>query len=218
MIEQIKEFRIKIDGLSQLVKNLNSPTIMIDLQKVNHDIDTEKILTMLKNSPLTLVDAIKTINVYPQKEIEKCYDNLILAKAWLGVCIQELGESTPYANDGKRKTVEDIEPAADTDKKVKFPYNHHLNKNLEVKDRGKELNHIEKVDWIREEINQIIYHFQGAMINWSEFNSVLEFKLSQGKITSLGDFVYQHLCEARFWLGFELQRIKESQNDSQAIN
>lgn len=169
MKEKIKELRIKIDGLSQLTKELK-PIMNIHVR-----------------------DGKKTNT----KEIEKAYDSLILAKAWLGKVLGELGKNTPYANDGNRKTVEDIEPTADKNTEVVFG-----DKINETPFRDK--NHIEKVDWLRTEIetiSNVVLELEGGKLNtasWTEYTH--EIKM----------FSYKHLCEARFWLGFELQRIREN--------
>jgi len=131
MKEQIKELRVKIDGLSQLTKELK---------------------------PLTFLSSVDNSRDYNSPEIEKAYDSLILAKAWLGKVLGELGEATPYKNDGNRKTIGDIEPTAD-----------------------------------RAITTQTIH----------TGNQSREFAIARTNS-------YNHLCEARFWLGFELQRIKES--------
>lgn len=141
MIKEITNLRLKIDGISQLVKDLKFTG-----------------------------------------EIESSYDSLILAKAWLGKILGELGTETPYKKDGERKTVEDIEETSDVNDQVV-----HSDKS-----------HIEKVDWLREEIKKII----NTSADISEIHPHIE--LEQG-------FVYKYLCEARFWLGFELQRIKKQE-------
>jgi hypothetical protein len=66
----------------------------------------------------------------------------------------------------------------------------------------KTANHIEKVDWLRTEIQNLQKHF----VNNLFIELVGKFNL---------DFycynVQQYLCEARFWLGFEMERIKNEQ-------
>lgn len=185
MKEEIKELRINIDGLAQLTKSLNP----MDCNTNNPG---------LKNN---------------SKEIEKTYDSLILAKAWLGKVLGELGESTPYANDGSRKTVEDIEPAADTAEVVPGLREPFTGKNAreakfnidtwELNGRPMmdwdNFNHIERVDWLREEIKNIINEGPDASSEYPEL------QLEQG-------FIYKYLSEARFWLGFELQRIRENES------
>ncbi len=128
------------------------------------------------------------------KETEKCCDSLLLAKAWLGKLLGFFGSPTPYANDGKRTDVNSIEPTADKGNPVEqkgestFDYD---NKN-----------HIEKVDFLRQEIQKVIPKVEllgeGDGDQTLGYNQVLQKHL-----------IVQYLSEARFWLGFELQRIKE---------
>jgi hypothetical protein len=75
----------------------------------------------------------------------------------------------------------------------------------------KKLNHIEKVDYLRTEIQaliQALIDIQSIRISTTseyslEYNSILE-KLSW-------EYSLKYLSESRFWLGFELQRIKENE-------
>lgn len=168
MKEQIKELRVKIDGLSQLTK---------ELKPIHEGYKGEDGSKFYINSD----------------EINKCYDSLILAKAWLGKILGELGTETPYKNDGKRKEVKDIEPTADRGKRgnlIMFE---------EVGDFWDSKSHIEKVDWLREEIrkanNAIIQYTQSYQIGW-----IAVYSLRCDK----------YLSEARFWLGFELDRVRDS--------
>jgi len=177
MKNKIKELRIKIDGLAQLVKELKP---------------------MIANG-----------QIYCHSyETRETYDKLILAKAWLGKILQELGEETPYKNDGNRKTVEDIEETADTAKQ-EIPYSYyHESKSKNIDDiypDWHELNHIEKVDWLREEIKNIMDKLHNTGFYGISFTN-----------DQMGDnycnYFYQHLLEARFWLGFELSRCRDESN------
>jgi len=165
--EKVKELRVKIDGLAQLTK---------ELKPVEQCIVFDSRIGLDNNS----------------YEIHKAYDSLILAKAWLGKVLGELGSKTPYPKDGTRKTVADIEPTAE------------VAKNLTIdRDGGwEEINHIQRVDYLRQEINEAIK--QNASI-WE----IGIFDLMSG---SFYDLIWKNLSEARFWLGFELQRIKDEQN------
>lgn len=161
MNEQIKELRVKIDGLAQLTKQLKG------FKK--HVLGPESQIW------------------YPSQETTNAYDSLLLAKAWLGKVLEELGEQTPYVNDGKRKTVEDIEPAANVSDLNGGATKHNFNMLS---------NHIEKVDWLRQEIQHVTHVVYQICVNSS-------------KIRFHSEISYRHLCEAKFWLGFELQRIKK---------
>ena len=127
-------------------------------------------------------------------EIRNAHNSLILAKAWLGNLLGVIGEQTPYANDGKRSDVKDIEPVAD--KQVWEYFN----------DNWKEKNHIEKVDWLREKINKVIEPIQK-----DEFIFHQPVKGREAAIARTN--CYNHLCEARFHLGFELSRLRDEANE-----
>lgn len=179
MVEEIKNLRVKIDGLAQLTKGLNpiKNTATVNLENPKWGIPS------FLNS----------------KEIERSVDSLYLAKAWLGKCLGELNVPTPYKNDGNRKTVEDIEPTADSviDKDGIYHNMFTIDETVEWNKKS----HIEKVDWLRQETQKAIY--EQADIHAGVTGYAHEFYGWK--------FVYQHLCEARFWLGFELQRIKEAE-------
>jgi hypothetical protein len=171
MKEQIKELRVKIDGLSQLTKGLK---ILL-----GYAFDESEVCGI-------------------SKETEKAYDSLILAKAWLGKVLGELGTESPYK--AGYKTVADIEPTADVS------FGNELFKNgFELLWWKDELNHIEKVDWLRQEIEKLSYIVLelggGKMLGNSNWNNLCDISKT---------ISFQHLSEARFWLGFELQRIKEN--------
>jgi hypothetical protein len=166
MKEEITNLRVQIDGISQLVKELKP-------FKVSDEIDMSK-----EENKFFYED-------FNSSQIEKAYDSLILAKAWLGKILQELGESTPYANDGQRKTVEDIEPTAEHVKILEANYK-----------PWEEKTHIEKVDWLREEIKNTM-------------NRTPNFSKEYPEVELEQRFVYKYLCEAIFWLGFELGRIRD---------
>ena len=161
MKEEIKELRVRIDGLSQLVKELSTLKGIYWRAGITH-------------------------------EVESSYDSLILAKAWLGKVLSELGEESPYK--AGKKTIEDIESTADV--AVNYQLISSRNPTYWIVQNGKELtNHIEKVDWLREEIQKLVRD--------------TDYITSQkGRFYIYGLRVEQYLCEARFWLGFELQRIK----------
>lgn len=144
--------------------------------------------------------SVLTKQLSPSKEIEKTYDSLILAKAWLGKVLGEIGEPTPYANDGNRKSVEDIEPTADKGFKyiqISETEDYIINDGI----KWSSLNHIEKVDWLREEIQLIVNIVKDIHI--SNYQVSREFNIARTNS-------YNYLSEARFHLGFELQRIRES--------
>ena len=199
MKEEIKNLRVKIDGLSQLVKQLKSPCkYVVPLSVIPDGVSAVDVIEMFKQQlPVLFVednpDSVHKIN---SNEIDKCYDSLILAKAWLGEILGKIGEETPYKNDGNRKTVDDIEPTADKDIFISdFP----IAPDNWTEEGPVTASHIEKVDWLRQEIQKVQKEVHAVSDCGTPVSGLLAW-----------NFVYQYLCEARFWLGFELKRIKES--------
>lgn len=212
MKDQIKELIVKIDGLSQLTKELKP--------------------IGLKNITAEQRKVAGYVNIN-SKEIEDSYDNLRLAKAWLGEVLEELGEETPYKNDGNRKTVEDIEEVADVNTEsyniviTKLPSDESVN--LCKAEHWSSKNHIEKVDWLRTEIKEVIDNapdYQSFVEKeFNEIEIVVYEKLKYGaleegeeeamwnKVPNIQvelELVYKYLTEAKFNLEFELERIKEN--------
>ena len=199
MKEEIKNLRVKIDGLSQLVKQLKSPCkYVVPLSVIPDGVSAVDVIEMFKQQlPVLFVednpDSVHKIN---SNEIDKCYDSLILAKSWLGEILGKIGEETPYKNDGNRKTVDDIEPTAD---KAIFISDFPIAPDNWTEEGPVTASHIEKVDWLRQEIQKVQKEVHAVSDCGTPVSGLLAW-----------NFVYQYLCEARFWLGFELKRIKES--------
>jgi hypothetical protein len=170
MKEQIKELRVKIDGLYQLTKELKP-------------ISTKGIDDGFFQYPSQNINS---------KQIEDATHSLIYAKAWLGKVLGELGNENPYGSG--YKTVRDIVPTQDK------PIEGEINPFTVSRLFFQEYNHIEKVDWLRTEIQKIIEE----LIKWYTHSPTptREFNIARTN-------AYNHLCEARFALGFELERIKE---------
>lgn len=165
--EQIKETRVRLDLLSELVS---------ELKPIRIEISTGE-------------------EYYHSVELIHAKNNILLSKCWLGKMLGAKGVSSPYKNDGNRKQISDIEPTADKNTGLSIEEEEHLVYT------GK--NHIEKIDWIR---TQLIYLSEN-IIN-------LRNGYCEAKHVDYED-VYQNqahirLCEARFWLGFELERIRNS--------
>lgn len=196
MEKEVKELRIKIDGLAQLAKSLKPETIYtLDLSYLPENWELDKFMYFFEEKGYAILDsqgkdASKVITPIKgfYKEINNAVDSLLLTKAWLGKVLEELGATNPYKSG--YKTVEDIEPTAD------------VAKNLTVDFDGgwEEMNHIERVDWLRKEIKQVIKNLPDT-------------KPSSRLEAIAWTNTYNYLSEARFWLGFELQRIKESKTN-----
>ena len=197
MIEKIKELRIRIDGLAQLTKELKPrPLYRIDISKVPEDLGVSEAVRIFNESGWSVEEGDKYgIEPIPTifREIEKAIDSLFLAKAWLGKVLGALGAESPYPKDGTRKTVKDIEPTAD--KAIES----NPTKDGRVYEQR---SHIEKVDWLRQEISEIIK--LGEKLYENNINPTTKVSVLHA------NNIHTHLCEARFWLGFEFERIKNN--------
>jgi hypothetical protein len=112
MIDKIKELRVQIDGLAQLTKELKPlMPVAIDLAYIPDSWSIDKFIEWYKATGYYIIDSnkkgdgnkaiIKLPNTY--KEIENSYNSLILAKAWLGQILKELGTESPYKSGYKTK-------------------------------------------------------------------------------------------------------------------
>lgn len=186
MKEQIKELRVKIDGLYQLTKELTTYQIPFAI-KVNNDFQfTEEQLTLIKQQPVMVLveEGIRpTTTIIKTKEIEDAYGSLRLAKAWLGEVLEELGETKETINIAQNG----------------IPYTTHaaITKDYLSKE------YVEKVDWLRTEIEKVINEVK--QIGNAPNPPMLNREISIARTNA-----YNHLCEAHFALGFELERIKEN--------
>lgn len=126
------------------------------------------------------------------KEIEKAVDSLYLAKAWLGKILGELGNENPYGSGYKTK--EDIVPTQDVAPEQLVVTIGTASTSFNT------LNHIEKVDWLRTRIEKLINEVKEI----PTVDKSREFAIARTNS-------YTHLCEARFFLGFEMERIKREE-------
>jgi len=163
------------------------------IKKLRVQIDGLAQLTEKLHKP---TDPNKNANwvMYTTKEVEKTVDNLYLAKAWLGKVLGELGNQNPYGSGYKTK--EDIVPTQDVNKGF-------LHEPLEDEKPWQCKSHIEKVDWLRTEIEKLVKEIQA--IGNPPNAPMLNREMSIARTNC-----FNHLCEAKFWLGFELQRIREN--------
>ena len=122
--------------------------------------------------------------------MKKAYNSVSLGRMWLGRVLGSLGSESPYLNDGSRKTVADIEPAADT-----------INRDF-----------WNKLDWpenpdpipVVDKFRQLIGEFA------NRYKRILE---SKGMIVQNAErplnATYIYLSNARMWLGMYLGEIRD---------
>lgn len=222
MIEKIKEIRVQLDGLTQLTENIKNIKTKIGSGTImGYKCDSCKegfttlgtFCTNCKNPKIGEPLISETYIEKTSKETEEAVKSLQLSKMWLGKVLKELGTANPYP-ESKNPDNEKIEPTADTFKL--FPkdlnnYNGGITYNLlginnEVL---KDLNHIQKVKWLRAEIekaeNNTKETYDALFDNEDLVNTTWLFP---SIIKSI-----EYTVEAGMWLGIELGRIRDEKNN-----
>ncbi len=167
MKDKLSKLRLTIDGYYHLVEALNPAE---ESKPAYTDSGLEYSIKNPSDSGVTSMP------------LYECGKSLLLAKAWAGSFLGYLGSDNPYKNNGTRKELKDIEPT-DSIHKVGYP---------ELND-GLEPTYIQKVDWIRERIKDLV----------TEIGEDDEY---HGEV--YGEQIYIKLTEARFHLGYELEKIR----------
>ena len=181
MEKELKEFRVKIDGLAQLTQGL-MVRWSVDASLRKEGESREALFKRAKEEGFAKSNDDNSV------EIDNAKHDLYFAKFWCGKALGALGTPSPYVNDGKRKEVADIEPTDDKATPV---------------GGWSGRNHIEKVDWLRQEIQKVID--QGLLIYENNLNPSITIP------NLIAAQIHVHLIEARGWLGFELERIREKE-------
>jgi hypothetical protein len=129
MIDKVKELRVKLDGLTQLTRDLRP----------------------VFNRTGPLVVGGKSNGHYSNtREISLAITSLELSKMWLGKCLKEMGNANPYP-ESKNPSNEKIEPTADTDDKLNWVNDEWTKQCLP----NTNLTHIQKVKWLRSELETV---------------------------------------------------------------
>ncbi len=138
------------------------------------------------------IDGIFTLcrKLVPSREISLAITSLELSKMWLGKTLKVFGSTNPYP-ESKNPSNEKIEPTADAS------YTGYSERLTEVGIDWNELSHIQKVKWLRAEIEKIECEL-----------FILNVNLSNRSI----DISYDKCIEAGMWLGMELGRINNEAN------
>lgn len=115
------------------------------------------------------------------------------AAMWAGKLIGIInGNSSPYKNDGKRRSIKDIEKRVDNVEET-FPMS------------GEK---VSKVDTLREVAKKLLEHVLEMEISYRGLHDDVERDMVV--IT-----LYQKISEIRFWLGMELGRMRDVAEKSQ---
>lgn len=156
MEQQIKQLRVKLDGIVQLVKQLEK-----------------------------------------SRETSLTVTSLELSKMWLGKVLKKLGTENPYP-ESKNPNSDKIEPTADV-------AHNQLEEILSTGEGNsyRELSYIQKVKFLRVEIEKI----EEELIRLSESGHLINKAVSSIHNSNT------HCIEAGMWLGMELGRIRDTQED-----
>jgi CO dehydrogenase/acetyl-CoA synthase gamma subunit (corrinoid Fe-S protein) len=143
-----------------------------------------------------LTKAVKSLK--GSREISISITSLQNGRMWLGQVLEVIGTENPYVNDGKRHTVNDIHKLSD------------------ASDSGLDLtamNHIEKVDFLRESIKDL--KIKLGKLNKEKAVEMLEnaddrkFLIASEQFLTCLSYATKYVIEARMWLGQELGRIRD---------
>ena len=212
MKEKIKQLRVEIDGLAQLCEGLKP---IKDGAAIHNRLKGLDLLSIHSTESERAIYRAKYKKEYDQviretskntDEIKEAVKSLKLSKAWLGKVLASLGSENPYGSG--YKTVEDIVPETDKAKTVcgtmgidgettpRLKAIDTFTLNGKIMNEYSQMSHIEKVDWLRTEMKRTAIQLYNT-IHFKEIG------------ISEGELAYKYICEARFWLGFELGRIRD---------
>jgi len=173
---KLKSFRIDVEGIYQMVKSLKPVKTAV---AGSYNVFTE-------SSSVQLVDS---------------ENYLLYAKGWAGKLLGEMGEESPYKNDGKRKSVSDIEP---TDARhTESPFVHLGSGNYELPNGNKVhigISDTERVDTLRTQVSEL-----ANVIRYIDRDSYFDTREKSTCRTN----IWTNLENARMALGFELERVRE---------
>ncbi len=179
-MEEVKEIRKRLDTIGLILRNLR-PVDGFDLSVSDKDMGQIHI-------PAELVSVVNT--PVQTTEINNAERSIFMSKAWLGKVLQYCGTPSPYPKDGERHSVKDIEATADRANQANVDF---------IKSDFTDLNHIEIVDMLRQAINVISESIEKLNVS------------DKGREAAISRTNAWNYCvEARLHLGFELERIRET--------
>lgn len=150
---------------------------------------------------IVLINTVEKIE--KSREMSLVKTKLQEGMAWCGKALQYSENSvTPYTNDGNRKEVKDIEPLFDpTDISLLDKYG-----------KTENHNHIFYVDKMREHLGGMSSRLKSFMNKSILENGLDELEPDNETVFSICEVnIFTKITEARFWLGFELGRLRDAE-------
>jgi len=142
----------------------------------------------LRSTVMVYANTLK--NLPSSRELSITQTSLQNAMMWCGQMLKYNGQGdNPYANNGNRKTVADIEPMYDKTEAFFVTENE-----------------IELIDTMRESIQKDIYQLVDKHV---EARKALILEEQSIQIFAALQAIQQHLVESRMWLGMELGRRRD---------
>lgn len=208
MVHEIKNLRLQCDGLAQLVKGLyKGPIMVINTANLPNDISLEDFQKELSKGVMTFTnDYTPQIIKQESKELEKAYDSLILAKAWLSVILKEIQPTVNALETISDSLINEFELI-----KINDDIHNGIPHLLEHGNWNTDHNHIQKIEIIKQYIKtyfEKVGNLKITLRDQNNLNEVKSFFIKKNAVTN----IINHLTEAEFWLNFELQRVRENES------
>lgn len=137
------------------------------------------------------------------RHVFSCIESLSMAKAYVGKLLGEIGEPTPYKNDGNRRYIKDIEPTDAVANKENKPDNIFESNGDYISEFSKNT-YTGQIDSLRELIQNYLIIPVIKIDDEEDYSCALG---REGAIYRTQVFI--HLTDARLHLGFELGRIRD---------
>lgn len=193
-MEQLERLRVNLDGLAQMTKGIGANYI-VDINLKRDGESTEDFIKRAKEENLG-----KYIDNYNYM-LTVCEQCLLMAKAWTGKLLGELGGTSPYS--AGKSTVEHIEP---TDAKAKLDGSTEgVAIDIEV---WKENNEIEKLDVLRQVLKQLAEEVKVFGTGVGTPFELPPFMTREASICRTNIWNYIH--EASIYAGFRLGEIRDA--------
>jgi hypothetical protein len=181
------------------------------------------LMCLMKTHPLKIdYSAVSAVGYVPGEHYIRANVSLVMAKAWMGKCLEAIGKESPNKNNGRREELDDIEESSDCIEVVdaiikqypdtKYPLSRAfitVDDALARKEDGfvyfSGLSYVQKTDWLREQIQKVKVDFLSMP------------PITGPKARICVQNVYTHLTEARMNLGLQLKEFKEFNKHTQVL-
>lgn len=180
------------------MKNIRKLRVEIEHVK---DLYIDTMRSLLNNQKdLSSVEFNDTIYIIVADKYDDDIKNkLLLSKGWLGECLKQLNQKSPYVKDEERKEIKDIKPKADTYSQN----NADLSRFKTLKEDIDKSNLVTSISLLRKALNELIEDI--IVLDKDEsIKSLINREFAIARTNA-----YTYLVEARMILGYVLAEIKK---------